>query len=473
MSICSRCGSEIEFRYIKGRCIPLHLYGGGCSGSARSDVYDYAGYSRSNESNCFRTSCPKCKDPVYFIRHNGGSVWIDPPLGPPWYKHPCMDNAYVAAKGIRSPVVTESALAKFRQRDGLIIGIVKEAEASASKLCSLINIETGKNRNIVLLMKNNAGFLTGRLVLYDQHGKSVSWVEDDSYTFRVIVRLKPRLVQPASLAPHIECPECFDRIKTGDISKHLKRQHWFPRTVVLDWVPDQFPSSKPKRAVGSPNVSSATQQRICPHPSRWNNVFEQLVEFSEAHPCIPRRPPEPLILAGWANSNDTEKMQRWKETVDWTSINGCMVIVDEIADQDFYQVEKPTSYSIGPMGGPCYRPWDSEAKVRPPEEELVKHFEYLSAHWADIAGSDLSTITRPVAFTGKKARRLLVQAEGAAAPPWGGWSYRASDEATRRMFTRFRSAVNKAIAPHEVDHIEFRKIIEPRSLWSRKGHVFD
>ena len=148
MPICSRCGNEIEFRYIDGRCVPLHLYGGGCGGSARSEVYDYAGYSRSKESSCFLTNCPDCGHRVYFIRHNGGSVWIDPPLGPPWYKHPCMDTTYMAAKGVRSPVVTESALAKFRQRDGLIIGIVKEAEASASKRCSLINIETGKDQRL-------------------------------------------------------------------------------------------------------------------------------------------------------------------------------------------------------------------------------------------------------------------------------------------------------------------------------------
>jgi hypothetical protein len=37
----------------------------------------------------------------------------------------------------------------------------------------------------------------------------------------------------------------------------------------------------------------------------------------------------------------------------------------------------------------------------------------------------------------------------------GGWSNRSPDEAKRRTFTHFRSAVNKAINPHEVDHIEF------------------
>ena len=97
MPTCSRCGGEIEFCYIDGRCIPLH-FSGGCGGAARSEVFDYPGYRRSKEGSCFRTKCPKCKEGVYFIRHNGGSVWIDPPLGPPWYKHPCMDDAYVAAK---------------------------------------------------------------------------------------------------------------------------------------------------------------------------------------------------------------------------------------------------------------------------------------------------------------------------------------------------------------------------------------
>jgi hypothetical protein len=367
-----------------------------------------------------------------------------------------MDNAYVAARGIRSPVVTESALTRFRRRDGLIIGIVKEAEVSATKRCSLINIEAGKNKNIVLLIKNNAGFLVGRLILYDQHGKSVSLAENDSYTFSVIARLKPKLVRPKSLALQIECSECFDKVKAADIPEHLKRQHRFPETIDLDRWPDQFPSGTRNRSADhSTKIKTAIPERICPNPQRWNDVFKQLVEYAEAHLCHPSRPPTPLILAGWAHSNDTEKMCRWRETVGWASANGCGYIIEGISHQDFYQVEKPTSHSVGPMGCPCYRPWDSEAKVRPPEDDLAKHLEYLSAHWADIAGAGLSIVTRPAAFTGKKARRLLVEAEVTATPPWGGWLYRAPDEAKRRTFTRFRSAVNKAISPHEIDHIEF------------------
>src|SRR5215831_14752407 len=56
---------------------------------------------------------------------------------------------------------------------------------------------------------------------------------------------------------------------------------------------------------------------------------------------------------------------------------------------------------------------------------------------------------------GKKARRLVIYAEGIAIPPWGGWTYLSSDESKRRTFTQFRRAVNAALAPHQVDHIEF------------------
>lgn len=450
MPICSRCGNEIEFRWVKGRCIPLH-FSGGCSGSARSEVYDYAGYHRSRESSCFQTKCPKCRRAVYFIRHNGGSVWIDPPLGPPWYKHPCMDDAYVATKRRRSPVVSASILSKFEEYDGLIIGVVREAEASALKRCSMIHIEAGENQTIVLLMKNNAGFLVGHLVIFDPRGKTVSWAESDNYTFQVIARLEPRPFQPSSLARVVECPECLRKVTVGEISDHLKQQHWFPQAAAWEKLPDQPQSPQGRR----PNEYAAVPERICPKPLRWKDLFDELSEYSETHRCTPNRPPTPLIVAGWTFSNDKEKKQKWRETVDWAFANGCADIVERVSDRDFYEVVELSNDAVGPMGGPCYRPWDFEAKVRPSNGELAHYLEYLFAHWSNIAGSVLSAVTLPLKFTGKKARRLLVQADGTAIPPWGGWSHRSSEEAERRTFTHFRNAVNQAIAPHEVDHIEF------------------
>jgi hypothetical protein len=195
-------------------------------------------------------------------------------------------------------------------------------------------------------------------------------------------------------------------------------------------------------------------QRVCPAPMRWNEVFEQLLRYAHTHACTPAQPPRPLILAGWWATNDVEKMRRWEETVEWAAANGCAALT-EVADEDFYKVENPSSYQIGPLGGPCYRPWDYDSKQRPSAQELAKHLDHLSKGWPDIVGLALASITRPMTFSGKKARRLLVQADRTAHPPWGGWSWLSSEEQARRTFSRFRSVINNAVAPHEVDHVNF------------------
>ena len=81
--------------------------------------------------------------------------------------------------------------------------------------------------------------------------------------------------------------------------------------------------------------------------------------------------------------------------------------------------------------------------------------EILITQWSKIAGEELSRITIPVTFTGNKARRLLIKAGAASKPPWGGWDHLSHAETERRTFTRFRSSINDAISPHEVDHIDF------------------
>lgn len=52
--------------------------------------------------------CPVCDAPVYFVRPaNGGSIWLDA-MGPPWPKHPCMDesrwSAPAAVNRLRTPM---------------------------------------------------------------------------------------------------------------------------------------------------------------------------------------------------------------------------------------------------------------------------------------------------------------------------------------------------------------------------------
>lgn len=47
---------------------------------------------RYHDNYCSPTTCPECDAEIFFIRHNGGSVWVNS-LGWPWPKHPCMDKS--------------------------------------------------------------------------------------------------------------------------------------------------------------------------------------------------------------------------------------------------------------------------------------------------------------------------------------------------------------------------------------------
>jgi hypothetical protein len=183
--------------------------------------------------------------------------------------------------------------------------------------------------------------------------------------------------------------------------------------------------------------------------------------YAQQHACIPPAPPTPLILAGWAHSNDVEKMLRWEETVAWAIDNGCAEVVRAIPDEDFYFVDEPSTYAVGPLGRPMCRPWDFDSKGCPSSEEIDQHLDTLRSHWSEIVGHELAIVTRPFKFTGAKARRLLVQADGTARPAWGGWAHLSLLETERRAFTRFRGAINSAIAPHEVDHVDFTTDAEP------------
>jgi hypothetical protein len=214
--------------------------------------------------------------------------------------------------------------------------------------------------------------------------------------------------------------------------------------------------------ITSSAVQWVSMKRVCPNPGSWNQVFERLARHAKSRACTPPLPPTPLILAGWIYSNDRDKTQRWTETVAWAYANDCGQLVDKIPDQEFYFVENPSTYSIGPLGGPMYRPWDSEPKPAPSSNVINRSLKVLLSNWSEIVGKELGSTTRPLALTGRKGRRLLVHADSDFRPLWGTWSHLSSIEPERRAFTRFRAAINRAIAPHEIDHVDFTS--DPKSL---------
>lgn len=124
MAICGYCGEEIEFRYIDGRNVPLHPSGdcsgwryqshepGGATLPSSRDPADRAsarwrcGHARSDSGVPIThpTTCPECHAFIFFHTNgNGDVVFFDPPLGPPWRKHPCLSSEEARIRASRSP----------------------------------------------------------------------------------------------------------------------------------------------------------------------------------------------------------------------------------------------------------------------------------------------------------------------------------------------------------------------------------
>ena len=162
MSLCSRCGGTIDFITRDGRPIPIHR-SGRCGGGAGLD--SRWGRSEASESACFRTRCPEgCGADVFFIRHNGGSLWVDPPLGWPWPKHECLypDDGGAGARSALGAFVTDEP--DFSNAD-LILAVALEIEFSID--WSEWRLLSGENDEWRLHTNGDCRSLVGQLVVLD------------------------------------------------------------------------------------------------------------------------------------------------------------------------------------------------------------------------------------------------------------------------------------------------------------------
>lgn len=157
--------------------------GWGHAGSGSGSVYRAYGASsysaprfapsnsvwRYRDDFCAPTTCPRCGKEVYFIRHNGGSVWVDS-LGWPWPKHGCFESEGEGtswASYFRENVPPETAT------HGVDVGVILHAywaeEGSGKPVRILIGIEFSETRRVCLATSatNSTSYLRGRLAVLD------------------------------------------------------------------------------------------------------------------------------------------------------------------------------------------------------------------------------------------------------------------------------------------------------------------
>lgn len=174
----------VEFVTIDGRAIPLHPLGG-CSGKG-GDAH--GGAARVADGECIRTRCPKCNEQVFFIRHNGGSVYIDPPLGPPWLRHPCMpDQARKHVPEINAKIssVSPEASHMLGRVRGLITGVVIKAELVSGGKQAILTIAVAQTDPLVLLMRSPSFYFVGRMVILRPAKRALYSAEDPADVFLI------------------------------------------------------------------------------------------------------------------------------------------------------------------------------------------------------------------------------------------------------------------------------------------------
>jgi len=98
-------------------------------------------WSTNEEKFSYPTKCPLCSESVYFVRHNGGSVWFDS-LGNPWDKHACFDKAPDSKESQQEFLPTDinyqfsinttyhvhNKLKEYSDKDGYALGIISKAQ---------------------------------------------------------------------------------------------------------------------------------------------------------------------------------------------------------------------------------------------------------------------------------------------------------------------------------------------------------
>lgn len=174
----------VEFVTIDGRAIPLHPFGG-CSG--RNGTTD-GRVVRNPDSQCIKTNCAQCGAAVFFIRHNGGSVFIDPPLGPPWNCHSCMPRKQagaVAAQAQDTFYVSPEARELLTRVRGLITGVVTQAEVLPGQQGAMLTIAVAQSEPLVLLMRSPSTYFLGKMVILRPAKRLLYSAENPTEVFAV------------------------------------------------------------------------------------------------------------------------------------------------------------------------------------------------------------------------------------------------------------------------------------------------
>ena len=186
---------------------------------------------------------------------------------------------------------------------------------------------------------------------------------------------------------------------------------------------------------------------ISPQPNKWYEIFQILKAYAEKDLGANNLPPMALVLSGWTMTNDFDKQQRWAETVKWAETNSCLQLIPVLREEDKYYVNELDTFRP-------YEFYTFDKKYKPTKTEIATAMQNLEKNWETLFETNFGKNTKPVSFSGRKSRCLLVKYKTDYAPPWGSWTNHLANGRPSK-FTELRSKVNEIIKPVMVDHIIF------------------
>lgn len=211
------------------------------------------------------TKCPICKKDVFFIRHNGGCVWVDE-LGWPWPKHPCFDKPgepthRFTLQHIKALRLHQPQLAVIRRISG--DGVYDEPK---------VEVQFTDSTSVTLVLRSTPSdfSIVGSLVVISEADRLLVHPTYGEIAFHSLSHI------PCPSGTHYPCPRCKAYVQHGTGHEDYCRTHYRP----------------PAAAKSQP-----TKPTIPPQPPKWQRIHQRRMRPIVFKPRPKNRPvPKPAVI---------------------------------------------------------------------------------------------------------------------------------------------------------------------------------
>lgn len=187
-------------------------YNGGGFGKTGRQSFPSVSLSWAKKDETWKTCCPECKEPVFFIRHNGGSLWVDQ-LGWPWEKHsPCFDQTTDPVSPIRNWDENATNLNKPK------ICLITEFKHDDSRPLPVLTIRSGDSCvwTVVIDRVVSGSVMVGSIAIVSLLDRKLL------HPLLGMFSLASIKLSEAPSGKHVECPLCGKKIRTVRLEPHQK-----------------------------------------------------------------------------------------------------------------------------------------------------------------------------------------------------------------------------------------------------------